>query len=112
MSPFLLAAMFYIYILYSLKANKYYVGLTSDVNRRLEEHNDTSKVNKYTSKYLPWKLVMFFEVSESRGEALIVERFIKKQKSRVFLEKLISQKENNEYFISFVKNILGRKQLV
>jgi len=109
LSPFLLAAMFYIYILYSLKANKYYVGFTSDVNRRLEEHNDTSRVNKYTSKYHPWELVMYFEVSQNRGEALIIERFIKKQKSRVFLEKLISQKENTEYFISLVKDILVRK---
>ncbi|MCB8994752.1 MAG: GIY-YIG nuclease family protein [Bacteroidales bacterium] len=31
--------MFYIYILYSAKYDKYYVGHTDNVPRRLEEHN-------------------------------------------------------------------------
>ena len=31
--------MFYIYILYSESFDKYYVGYTSDITRRLEEHN-------------------------------------------------------------------------
>jgi len=72
--------MFYVYILYSPKSDRYYIGHTSDVNKRLEEHNNPWE-NKYTSKYLPWELRLFFKVSESRGEAMVVERFIKNKKA-------------------------------
>jgi putative endonuclease len=106
------AAMFYVYILYSLKSDKYYIGMTSDVLRRVAEHNDTSRENKYTKKHLPWELKLFFEISDSRGDALIVERFLKNQKSRTFLEKLIAEKDNLSYFNSLNENILNRKQLV
>ena len=37
-------------------------------------------------------MVLSFEVSESRGEAIKVERFIKKQKNRQFLKRLIESK--------------------
>ena len=109
MSPFLFAAMFFIYILYSSKSDKYYIGLTSDVQRRLSEHNDPSRINKYTSKHLPWELRLFFKVSDTRGEAMIVERFIKNQKSRIFLERLIAEKDNPAFSITLINNILKRK---
>ena len=103
------AAVYYIYILFSTKSDKYYIGLTSDVYRRLEQHNNPSAFNKYTSKHLPWQLKIFFEVSDTRGEAMIIERFIKKQKSRVFLERLIAEKQNPAFFITLINNILKRK---
>ena len=106
---FLFDAMFYIYIIYSTKSDKYYTGMTSDVVRRIEEHNDPSRENKYTVKHLPWELKLFFEVSDIRGEALIVERFLKNQKSRTFLEKLISEKDNPSYFHSLVENVLKKR---
>ena len=111
MSPFLFIryAVFYIYILFSKKSDKYYIGSTSDVYRRLEEHNNPSAFNKYTSKHLPWQLKVFFEVSDIRGEAMIVERFIKNQKNRVFLERLIAEMENPAFFITMINNILKRK---
>ena len=31
--------MYYIYILYSVPADKFYIGQTGDVQKRLEEHN-------------------------------------------------------------------------
>jgi len=40
---------------------------------------------------------------------MIVERFIKKQKSKAFIETLIAQKDNPEYFETLVSNILSRK---
>ena len=100
--------MFYIYVLYSKRSDKYYIGLTSNVVRRLEEHNNPPAYKKYTSKHLPWELKSSFECSNSRGEGLMIERFIKKQKSRIFIEKLISEKENPEYFNDLVKNILKK----
>ena len=100
--------MFYVYILYSKRSDKYYTGLTSDVNRRMEEHNNPSVYNNYTSKHIPWELKVFFGCSEVRGEGLIIERFIKNQKSRIFLEKIIAEKENPAYFENLINNILKK----
>ena len=80
--------MFFIYIIYSEKFDKYYVGHSSNPYRRLEEHNN-KLFNTFTSKYRPWKLAALFECGSNRGEAIIIERYIKKQKSRRLLENLI-----------------------
>ena len=72
--------MFYIYVLYSNKSDKSRVlgiGLTTDVTKRLQEHNNPSENKKYTAKHLPWEVKVFFECSDSRGDGLMVERFIK-----------------------------------
>ena len=45
----------YCYILYSEKLNKYYIGSTTDLNRRLIEHNRGKE--KFTKTGMPWKLV-------------------------------------------------------
>lgn len=79
--------MYFIYILYSISAGKYYIGYSSDPFRRLIEHN-TKPFDNFTSKYRPWKLASVFECSEIKSEAMRIERFIKKQKSRKLLEQL------------------------
>jgi putative endonuclease len=50
--------MFYIYILYSKNSDKFYVGQTDDVQRRLNEHNHPEINTKFTAKYIPWDLVL------------------------------------------------------
>ena len=79
--------MFYIYILESESDNTYYVGYTDDVNRRFIEHN-TSDHPTYTSKHRPWILKAVFKISDDRSVAMKVEKFIKRQKSRVFIDKI------------------------
>lgn len=49
--------MHYIYLLQSTKNNSLYIGCTSDLNKRIQEHNEGK--SSYTKKYLPWKLVYF-----------------------------------------------------
>ena len=98
--------MFYIYIIYSESADKYYIGHTNDPERRLVEHSTTEEI-KFTSKFRPWVMLLSLEVSNSRGDAIKMERFIKKQKSRLFLSRLIEEKENPEYFKKLIKNVLG-----
>ena len=100
--------MFYIYILYSQKADKFYIGYSPDVVKRLREHNNPLSNSKFTAKYLPWILVCYFPVSDSRGDALKVERFIKKQKSKQFIQKLINQKDNHKYFNDLISSILKK----
>jgi putative endonuclease len=80
--------MYFIYILYSEKSDKYYVGHTDDVNQRLEIHNNSDRIT-YTSKHRPWKIMAVYECGTDRGDALKIERFIKRQKNRKLIQKLI-----------------------
>lgn len=80
--------MFYVYILYSEKSDLFYVGSTEDPWKRLEEHNSDPK-NTFTSKHRPWELKAVFETGKTRGEAQKAEHFIKKQKNRNLIEKLV-----------------------
>ena len=80
--------MLYIYILFSEDASKYYVGHTTNPELRLKQHNSNAG-EKYTGKYSDWKMVALFECGESRAEAMKLEKFIKKQKSKNLVLKLI-----------------------
>ena len=80
--------MFYIYILYSATSDIYYVGHNNNPWERLIQHN-TKESDTFSSKHQPWNLVCVFECGSTRSEALKLERFIKKQKSRTVIEKLI-----------------------
>jgi len=81
--------MYYLYVLRSIKSNKYYLGITSHPLLRLEEHN-TSERQLYTSTDRPWEKVGLYNCGEDLGEALKIERYIKKQKSRRFIENILS----------------------
>ena len=78
---------YYIYILLSA-SGKNYIGYSTDPWKRLVEHN-TVIHNTFTSKHRPWQLISVFLVGESEAEAIRVERFIKKQKSKTLISKLI-----------------------
>jgi putative endonuclease len=78
--------MWYTYILYSKIIDKYYTGVTDDLEWRLERHN--SGWGKYTRKGIPWTIVYTEEYS-NKGEALKRERYIKRMKSRSYIESLI-----------------------
>jgi len=98
---------FYVYILFSERVDKFYVGHSNDPDRRLIEHNASPEL-KYTSKFRPWKLLMAIEISDSRGDAIRVERFLKAQKSSEFLRKIVNEKNNKEFINDLLDNILVR----
>ncbi len=79
--------MHHLYIIYSEGFDKYYVGISKDAYTRLKYHNAGEK-NTYTRKYRPWELVALFE-ADTQGAAVKAERLIKKQKSKIFIKKLI-----------------------
>ena len=81
--------MYYLYILHSISSDKYYVGITNRPKERLIEHNTTDR-NTFTSKYRPWEIAALFECGETLGEARKIENYIKKMKSKVFIENLIN----------------------
>jgi len=59
------------------KDNSLYTGITTDLARRVKEHNSSKLGAKYTRARRPVKLVYSKEF-ESRSEALIEEARIKK----------------------------------
>ena len=76
---------YYTYILFFKKLDKYYIGSTSNLERRLEEHNRGKTT--FTKTGIPWILV-YYEEFNSKTEAIKRELEIKKRKSRTYIEKL------------------------
>jgi putative endonuclease len=77
-------------ILYSSKLDKYYIGSTIDMERRLFEHNRGKE--KFTKMGIPWVIVcteIFVDLKQARTR----EHSIKKQKSRKYIEALIGSAE-------------------
>jgi putative endonuclease len=83
---------FFIYILYSESSDVFYIGHTNDFIRRFQEHN-TSCLPTYTSKHRPWQLMSVYACGKLKADAIKIEKFLKKQKSRRLIEKLISGSE-------------------
>jgi len=67
--------MFYVYILKSSKDQKLYTGYTSDLKRRLSEHNNES--NRSTKYRVPLDL-MYYEAYVSQADAKKREWNLKK----------------------------------
>jgi len=69
---------FWVYILQSETTGKIYIGHTSNVERRLREHNDKQLgKQRYTRKQQgPW-LLIHSEEMPSRSEAMKREKFLK-----------------------------------
>ena len=47
-----------VYIIYSIKLDKFYVGETSDFKNRLEEHKTGFYKNSFTAKAQDWELFL------------------------------------------------------
>ena len=78
---------YFVYILKSEIDGRLYKGQTSDIDKRIIEHN--SGKTKSTKDYKPWTLV-YFEVFETREEAVLREKYFKTGSGREFLkEKLL-----------------------
>ena len=83
------STMYSIYILFSLKTNKYYVGSTDDLHGRLKPHN-TGSTPSTKSGAPDWE-IRYTETVPDRTAALKRELEIKKKKSRNYIEWLIQK---------------------
>jgi len=61
-------AMYYLYILYSAAADKYYLGHSGNPMERLQQHL-TNSGEKYTGRYKDWELKAVYEASTIKGDA-------------------------------------------
>ena len=85
------------YFVYLVKCNDdtLYTGITSDLKRRIEEHNNSKLGAKYTKARRPVKLIYQKEF-ENRSEALIEEARIKKLSRREKLEFITKNKDDED----------------
>ena len=80
---------YFVYILYSEKTDRYYIGSTSDIDKRLLKHNLGGTASTRPGR--PWKIV-YTETLDTKTDALKREKDIKKKKSRKYIEWLISSR--------------------
>ncbi len=78
--------MYFVYVLYSKKLNKRYIGQTQNLTERIKEHNLGK--SHFTSTGIPWELVYYEEYS-TRSEATKRERFLKTGQGRKFLDEML-----------------------
>ena len=75
--------MFFVYILYSESVGQFYCGQTHDISFRLQQHNSGETLsNKHG---IPWMLIGCLKF-ETRSEAMIMEKCIKKRGIKRWLE--------------------------
>jgi putative endonuclease len=66
--------MHYVYVLKSRRDNKFYVGYTSDLRRRLNLHNNGKVLSTQSRK--PFDLI-YYEASTEKDDALKREKYLK-----------------------------------
>jgi putative endonuclease len=72
-----------VYIIYSPKFDKYYVGQTNDFETRLFRHNNG--LETFTRPFRPWTRICVIE-KPSRSEAVILEKKLKNYNRNKLLE--------------------------
>lgn len=76
--------MYYVYIIESQKDHGWYIGYSSDLRRRIQEHNQHKNIS--TSSRGPFKLI-YYEAYLNKMDALGREKFLKSGAGRTFLKK-------------------------
>ena len=76
-----------VYILKSMVRDRFYIGHTADLDKRLKEHN--AGRTKSTKAYVPWK-VIYTENYETKSQAVRREFEIKSYKSGIKFYSLVS----------------------
>jgi putative endonuclease len=82
--------MYIVYALYSNKYYKIYIGFTSNIELRLNEHNTLSAKGD-TIKYRPW-VTIYLEDYVAKKEAMLREKQLKSVAGRRFIRQIIDEK--------------------
>jgi len=75
--------MYKVYVLYSSKYHKIYIGYTSNLETRLLSRNELG-TKGWTIKYRPWNL-LHTEIFEKKEDALVREKELKGAKCREWI---------------------------
>lgn len=68
--------------------SKFYIGTSSDPEKRLINHNLGRQ--RWTKRYIPWELIFKINLS-NKSTALKLERKLKNYKNPTYIKKLISE---------------------
>ena len=79
---------FYVYVLFSEKDKKLYIGYSCDVYRRLEQHN--AGLNTSTAPRRPFRLI-YFEAHILAADALRRESYFKTSSGKRTLQIILKQ---------------------
>lgn len=80
---------YFLYILYSKKIDKFYIGITHNPEQRLISHNKYPK--GWTKRGIPWEMVFTKEFSD-KTITKKWESWIKKQKNKKIIQEIIHGK--------------------
>jgi putative endonuclease len=84
-----------VYILHSIKLNRYYIGFTTNFDTRPYFHLNSDEQRKFTHNANDWTTFIKIEC-QSKTQALPIESHIKKMKSKVYIENLLLYPEITE----------------
>ncbi|MGN7785654.1 GIY-YIG nuclease family protein [Niabella sp. 22666] len=79
--------MFTVYVLYSERYDKIYVGFTSNLEQRLLSHNELG-TKGWSIKFRPW-VVLHTELFESKQEAMKREKELKTARGRAWVRSIV-----------------------
>ena len=80
-----------VYVLYSIKFDKIYIGYTSNLEQRLISHNILA-TKGYTIKFRPWT-ILFTEEFNNISDALKREKELKSGVGRKYIWKLVKDRQ-------------------
>jgi len=86
----------FVYIIYSLNLNSYYIGYCKDMlDDRIHKHQLGFYDSSYTKKASDWVLVWHLKCHNTK-QALAIEKHIKRMKSKIYIQNLLKYKELGE----------------
>ena len=95
---------YFVYILYSITLERFYVGCTNNIHKRLEEHNN--KESNYTSVGVPWTLI-WHDQKPNRMAAESLERKLKnlnRERKLKFMRKY-AKHVRNEFVLRRIETV-------
>ena len=91
--------LFTVYVLYSEKHDKIYIGFTSNLLNRFQSHNQHG-TKDWTRKFRPW-VVVYCEYFEEKGMAMKREKQMKSAAARQLIRVKLDAEFNQAGFINF-----------
>ena len=80
-----------VYILFSEKLHRFYIGQTTNFNQRMSFHK-SAESSKFTGKADDWELFLRIDC-QSKKQAIAIEAHIKRMKSSTYIRNLVKYRE-------------------
>ncbi|WP_225318042.1 GIY-YIG nuclease family protein [Flavobacterium luteum] len=73
---------------HSTKLGRFYIGFTSDFDKRFDFHLNSDEKRKFTHNANDWITFLIIKC-QSKSQELAIEKHIKKMKSKIYIQNLI-----------------------